>query len=69
MFSIYGDAAAGREEHRCLRGGRDGEVPQPEGRAGGAAREAHRRRQVGGVQQVIVFMTHDSWFHVQQLIS
>jgi hypothetical protein len=46
-------AAAGREEHRRLRGRRDGEVPQPEGRAGGAAREARRRTQVGCLQQVI----------------
>lgn len=45
-------AGAGRAADRRVRGGRDGEVPQPPGRAGGAAREARRRRQVGGLQQV-----------------
>uniref|UniRef100_A0A804MUV3 Carboxypeptidase n=1 Tax=Zea mays TaxID=4577 RepID=A0A804MUV3_MAIZE len=44
-------ARAGRAAGRRVRGGRDGEVPQPAGRAGGAAREARRRRQVGGLQQ------------------
>ena len=48
-----------------MRGGRDGEVPQPPGRAGGAAREARRRRQVGGLQQVQM----QSLFHFRTFLS
>ena len=58
-------AGAGRAADRRVRGGRDGEVPQPPGRAGGAAREARRRRQVGGLQQVQM----QSLFHFRTFLS
>lgn len=42
-----GEQGAGR-----VRGGRDDELPEPEGCAGGDARAAQRRAEVDGLQQV-----------------
>lgn len=50
-FSCAGDAAREQGAGR-VRGGRDDELPEPEGRAAGHARPSQWRAEVDGLQQV-----------------